>query len=125
MSRYHFDVKNGHRLIDPSGLDCRNDQEARNQAVIIARQIAMDAPKSEGRYVAVLNSDREEVSKVPITANPRNIIMEVSKLPGEKKPETDDASHKPAKHIEDTARLASSVEKVKEIGKVRGTETDS
>jgi hypothetical protein len=124
MSRYYFDVKNGHRLIDPSGLDCRDDQEARNQAIIIARQIAMDAPKSEGRHVAVLNSDREEVSKVPIAASPGNIIMEVSKLPGEKR-KTDDASHKPAKHIEETARLASSVEKIKEIGKVRGTKTDS
>ena len=28
MPRYFFDVKNGHRLIDPAGLDCRNDQEA-------------------------------------------------------------------------------------------------
>jgi hypothetical protein len=29
MPRYFFDVKNGHRLIDPAGLDCRDDQEAR------------------------------------------------------------------------------------------------
>jgi hypothetical protein len=58
MSRYFFDVKNGHRL----------DHEARDQAVLIARQIAMDAPASEGRHVAVLNSDREEVGKVPINA---------------------------------------------------------
>lgn len=28
MSRYFFDVENGHRLIDPAGLDCRNDQDA-------------------------------------------------------------------------------------------------
>jgi hypothetical protein len=40
MSRYFFDVKNGDRLIDPSGLDCRDDQEARKQAI----QIAMEAP---------------------------------------------------------------------------------
>jgi hypothetical protein len=109
-------------LIDSSGLDCRDDQEAKDQAVIIARQIAVDAPKSEGRHVAVLNGDREEVSKVPITANSRNIIMEVNKLPDEKKPKADDAAHKPAEHIEETARLASSVEKAKEIGKVRSTQ---
>ena len=33
-----------------------------------------------------------------------------------------DESHKPAKHIEETARLASSVEKAKDPGKVRRTE---
>jgi hypothetical protein len=32
----------------------------------------------------------------------------------------EDQSHKPAKHIEETARLASSVEKAKNPGKVRG-----
>ncbi len=66
MSRYFFDVENGHRLIDPAGLDCRNDKEATDWAILIARQIAMDAPSSEGRQVAVLNSRREEVGKVPI-----------------------------------------------------------
>jgi hypothetical protein len=66
MSRYFFDVKNGHRLVDPLGLDCRNDQEAIRNATVIARQIAKDAPPSGPRHVSVLNSDREEVSKVPI-----------------------------------------------------------
>jgi hypothetical protein len=33
-----------------------------------------------------------------------------------------DESHKPAKHIEETARLASSVETAKDPGKVRRTE---
>jgi hypothetical protein len=66
MSRYFFDVKNGHRLVDPSGLDCRNDQEAIENAILIARQIARDAPPNGPRHVSVLNSDREEVSKVPI-----------------------------------------------------------
>jgi hypothetical protein len=36
------------------------------------------------------------------------------------KPEAQDQIHKPAKHIEETARLASSVEKAKNPGKVRG-----
>lgn len=66
MSRYFFDVKNGHRLVDPSDLDCRNDQEAIRNATVIARQIARDAPPTGPRHVSVLNSDREEVSKVPI-----------------------------------------------------------
>jgi hypothetical protein len=37
------------------------------------------------------------------------------------KPKADDQSHKPAKHIEETARLASSVETAKDPGKVRRT----
>ena len=67
MPRYFFDVKNGHRLIDPAGLDCRDDQEAKDQAAIIAQQIATDAPAtSGGRKIAVLNSQREEIGKVPV-----------------------------------------------------------
>jgi hypothetical protein len=37
------------------------------------------------------------------------------------KPKTDDRSHEPARHIEETARLASSVETAKDPGKVRRT----
>lgn len=37
------------------------------------------------------------------------------------KPEADYQSHKPAKHIEETARLASSVETAKNPDKVRRT----
>ena len=36
-------------------------------------------------------------------------------------PKAEDQSHKPAKHIEETARLASSVETAKDPGKVRRT----
>jgi hypothetical protein len=41
MPKYFFDIKNGHRLIDPSGLDCRDDQQAMRSATFIARQIAV------------------------------------------------------------------------------------
>jgi hypothetical protein len=37
------------------------------------------------------------------------------------KPKADDQSHQPAKHIEETARLASSVETAKDLTKVRRT----
>jgi hypothetical protein len=36
------------------------------------------------------------------------------------KAKANDSSHKPAKHIEETARLASSVETAKDPGKVQG-----
>jgi hypothetical protein len=41
MPHYFFDIKNGHRLIDPTGLECRDDQEATAQATVIAAQIAL------------------------------------------------------------------------------------
>ena len=47
----------------------------------------------------------------------RPISVEENKKP--LKPEADDQSHVPAKHIEETARLASSVETAKDPGKVR------
>jgi hypothetical protein len=49
----------------------------------------------------------------------RPIFAEENKKP--LKPEADDQSHKPAKRIEETARLASSVETAKNPGKVRRT----
>jgi hypothetical protein len=37
MSPYFFDVKNGHRLVDPAGIDCSDDEEAISNAQTIAR----------------------------------------------------------------------------------------
>jgi hypothetical protein len=47
------------------------------------------------------------------------IYVEDDKKPFKRK--ADDQSHEPAKHIEETARLASSVETAKDPGKVRRT----
>jgi hypothetical protein len=69
MPRYFFDLKNGHRLIDPSGLDCRDDREATATAIIIAQQIALDAPGAASRHIAVLNSERR------IDAPPRRATL--------------------------------------------------
>jgi hypothetical protein len=67
MPRYFFDVKNGHRLIDPSGLDCSSDKDAVTKANVIAKQIASDVPKpSTPRKVAVMDSDRQEIDHVNI-----------------------------------------------------------
>ena len=53
---------------------------------------------------------------------PRKPTVEVE-LKGSKPKliQTNDQSHKPAKHIEETARLASSVETAKDPGKVQRT----
>jgi hypothetical protein len=50
------------------------------------------------------------------------MVRESGSTEGGEKPSTpkaDDQSHKPAAHIEETARLASAVEKTKDPGKVR------
>jgi hypothetical protein len=66
MARYFFDIKNGHRLIDPAGLDCRDDQEAMDSAAAIARQVAADALNNGPRKISVLNSDRQPIGEVPV-----------------------------------------------------------
>ena len=50
MPHYYFDIKDGHRLVDPSGLEIKNDDAA------IAK--------------AVLNESREEIFKVPVYSKP-------------------------------------------------------
>jgi len=47
------------------------------------------------------------------------IFVEDNKKPV--KPKADDRSHQPARHIEETARLASSVETAKDLNKIRRT----
>jgi hypothetical protein len=67
MPRYFFDIKNGHRLIDPAGLDCSSDDDAISKAKVIARQIEQDASGSERqRHIAVMDGERREVSQVPV-----------------------------------------------------------
>ena len=66
MARYFFDIKNGHRLIDPAGLDCRDDKEALRNAAAIAKQVAMDALNNRPRKISVLDGDRRPVGEVPV-----------------------------------------------------------
>lgn len=67
MPRYFFDVTNGHRLIDPTGLDCKDDNEALSTAKIIARQIDVAGPSSPWRKLSVMNSEGVEVGHVLIS----------------------------------------------------------
>ena len=67
MPRYFFDVANGHRLIDPTGLDCKDDNEALSTAKIIARQIQVAGPSAPWRKLAVMNSEGQEVGHVLIS----------------------------------------------------------
>jgi hypothetical protein len=67
MPKYYFDLVDGSRLVDPPGLDCRDDHDANAKAKIIAKQIEEDIPTAPvQRHVEVLNEDRDKVAKVPV-----------------------------------------------------------
>jgi hypothetical protein len=66
VPRYFFDIKNGHRLIDPAGIDCASDIDARQRGTFIAQQIAADSPSSAERRLAVLDDEGKEVAVISI-----------------------------------------------------------
>ncbi len=66
MPKYFFDVKNGHRLLDPAGLECRDGDEALAHATIIARRIAIEGPPPADRKIAVIDDAGAEIGVVPI-----------------------------------------------------------
>ena len=66
MPRFFFDIQNGHRLIDPAGVDCDGDAAARKQGIAIAKAIAAEVPKSGPRNVAVRDEAGREVAIIPI-----------------------------------------------------------
>lgn len=71
MPRYFFDIKNGHRLIDPSGRQFKNDKDAIARAKVYAIQVSLDTPKVDpGRHIAVLDDTRTEISRVPVYSTP-------------------------------------------------------
>lgn len=69
MPRYFFDIKDGHRLIDVSGREFKNDNDAR--AKVYAIQVSLDTPKVDPeRYIAVLDDARAEIFRVPVYSKP-------------------------------------------------------
>jgi hypothetical protein len=71
MPHYYFDIKDGHRLVDPSGLNFKNDDDALAKAEVIAIGISLDKPAVDPeRHIAVLNDSREEIFRVPVYSKP-------------------------------------------------------
>ena len=67
MPHYYFDIKDGHRLVDSSGLDFKNDEAAIAKAKVIAIGVSLDKPAVDPeRRIAVLNESREEFFSVPV-----------------------------------------------------------
>ena len=71
MPRYFFDIKNGHRLVDPSGSDCENDADAIDKAKVIAIGVSLDTPAVDPeRHIAVIDDAGQEISRVPVYSKP-------------------------------------------------------
>ena len=69
MPHYYFDIKNGHRLVDPAGLDCLNDSDALAKAKIIAVAVHDDDRGNQHqRYIAIIDDTGLEIMKVPVTS---------------------------------------------------------
>jgi hypothetical protein len=71
MPHYYFDIKDGHWLVDPSGLNFKTDDEAIARAEAIAIVVSIDKPEvNPKRHIAVLNGSREEIFRVPVYSKP-------------------------------------------------------
>lgn len=71
MPTYFFDIKDGHRLVDPAGRRFKSDDDAIAMAKVFAIQVSLDTPKvNPERHVAVLNEDGDEIFKVPVYSKP-------------------------------------------------------
>jgi len=71
MPHYYFDIKDGHSLADPSGLNFKDDDDAIAKAEVIAIGISLDKPAvDQVRHIAVLNDSREEIFRVPVYSKP-------------------------------------------------------
>ena len=71
MPRYFFDIKDGHRLVDPSGLNFKNDDDAIARAEVIAIGVSLDKPAVDPEpHIAVMNDAGQEISKVPVYSIP-------------------------------------------------------
>jgi hypothetical protein len=71
MPHYYFDIKDGHTLVDPSGFNFKNDDDALAKAEVIAIGVSLDKPAVEPeRHIAVLNESRKEIFRVPVYSKP-------------------------------------------------------
>ena len=71
MPHHYFDIKDGHRLVDPSGLNFKNDDDALAKAEVVAIGVSLDKPAVDAeRHIAVLNDSREEIFRVPVYSKP-------------------------------------------------------
>jgi hypothetical protein len=71
MPRYFFDIKDGHRLVDSAGRECKNDTAAKDMAAALAIVVSIDTPAVDpSRYISVLNDARQEIFQAAVYSKP-------------------------------------------------------
>jgi hypothetical protein len=50
MPHYYFDIKDGHGLVDPSGLEFKNDDATIAKARVLAIGVSLDKPAVEAAH---------------------------------------------------------------------------
>ena len=71
MPQYYFDIEDAHRLVDPSGMNFNNDDDAIARAKVIAIGVSLDKPEVDPeRHIAVINGEGQEIFKVPVYSKP-------------------------------------------------------
>jgi hypothetical protein len=71
MPRYYFDIKDGHGLVDPAGLECKNDSDAIERARVVAIGVSLDKPAVDPtRYISVINDARQEIFQAAVYSKP-------------------------------------------------------
>ena len=66
MPRFHFEIVNGIRIEDPVGLFCKSEDQAKQVARDIARQIAIDVQNSGVRKVVVTTDEGLSIYETPV-----------------------------------------------------------
>ena len=70
MPHYFFDIKNGHRIVDPAGLSCVDDNDAIAKARTLAVQARLDKSSSDPkRHIAVIDNAGSEIFRAYLAAN--------------------------------------------------------
>lgn len=58
-------------MVDPSGSNYKDDDDALAKAEVIAIEVSLDKPAVDPeRRIAVLNDSREQISSVPVYSKP-------------------------------------------------------
>jgi hypothetical protein len=72
MPRYFFDINDGRRIVDPSGLDCLDDADAISKGETMARQIDADGSvdMDPQRPVVVINEEGQQIGKIAVQRAP-------------------------------------------------------
>jgi uncharacterized protein DUF6894 len=71
MPRYFFDIKDGRRIVDPSGLDCLDDTDAISKGETMARQIeAVGSVDMDPRHVVVIDAEGQQIGKIAVQRAP-------------------------------------------------------